>query len=75
METCERPIRSATAGDLKLCLLPPGPYRVAYTPGTRVAGFAFESQHGVHAFASDRNRPFHAQANGLAFTAAGCSIY
>ncbi len=60
---------------LTLRLLPPAPYCARYTPETPVAGFAFESQHGVHAFASDRVRAFHAPANGLAFTPAGCSIY
>ncbi len=63
------------AAGLTLTLLPPGPYRATYTPDQPVAGFAFESQRGVHAFASDRVRPFHAQANGLAYTPAGCSVY
>lgn len=58
-----------------MSLLPAAPYCARYTPDRPVAGFAFESQEGVHAFASDRARPFYAAANGLAFTPAGCSIY
>lgn len=60
---------------LTILLLPRAPYCVRYTPVSPVAGFAFESQKGRHAFASDRVRPFHAAANGLAFTPEGCSIY
>ncbi len=62
-------------GGLTVSLLPPGPYCARYTPETPVAGFAFESQQGMHAFASDRVRTFYAPANSLAFTPAGCSIY
>jgi AraC family transcriptional regulator len=40
-----------------------------------VAGFAFERQHGLHAFGSDQVRAFYAAANGLAFTPAGCSVF
>ncbi len=56
-------------------LLPASSYCVRYTPETLIAGFAFESQQGVHAFASDRVRPFFAGAHGLAFTPKDCSVY
>lgn len=75
MEPSDGSTSSLTACGLTLAWLPAGPYRAAYTPRIPVAGFAFESQRGVHAFDSDRIRPFHAQANGLAFTPAGCSVY
>ncbi len=58
-----------------LRLLPRGPYSVRYTPSHPVAGFAFESQRGQHAFGSDRVRAFCAAAHGLAFTPAGCSVF
>jgi AraC family transcriptional regulator len=58
-----------------LRLLPRGAYSVRYTPAQPVAGFAFESQHGVHAFGSDRVRAFRAGAHGMAFTPAGCSVF
>lgn len=75
MDEFETKQRVMTLGGLRLCLLPAAPYCARYTPDMPVAGFAFESQNGVHAFASDRVRPFHAAANGLAFTPAGCSVY
>jgi AraC family transcriptional regulator len=58
-----------------LRLLPSGPYSVRYTPPQPVAGFAFDSQHGVHAFGSDRVRAFRAAAHGMAFTPAACSVF
>lgn len=58
-----------------LRLLPRARYSVSYTPPQPVVGFAFESQRGSHAFASDRVRAFHAAAHGLAFTPAGCSVF
>jgi AraC family transcriptional regulator len=73
-EITPQPLEIAAAG-LTLRLLPRTAYAVKYTPRQPVAGFAFENQRGEHAFASDWVRPFHAMANGLAFTPAGCSIY
>jgi AraC family transcriptional regulator len=67
--------RARTVGGVTLRLLPPVPYCVRYTPARPVAGFAFDAQQGVHAFASDRVQPFRAIANSLAFTPAGCSVY
>jgi len=63
------------SGGMTLTLLPAAPYRASFTPAQPVAGFAFESQRGMHAFASDGVHPFHALANGLAFTPPGCSVY
>jgi AraC family transcriptional regulator len=56
-------------------LLPRHAYCASYTAETPVVGFAFESQSGVHAFASDRRIDFHARANGLAFVPRGCGVY
>jgi AraC family transcriptional regulator len=66
---------SDAARGISLRLLPRGPYSVRYTPSQPVAGFAFETQHGLHAFASDRVRAFRASANGAAYTPAGCSVF
>jgi AraC family transcriptional regulator len=68
-------LRARTIGGVTLRLLPPASYCARYTPDRPVAGFAFDAQQGVHAFASDRVRPFRAIANSLAFTPAGCSVY
>ncbi|WP_088347995.1 MULTISPECIES: AraC family transcriptional regulator [Rhodomicrobium] len=73
MDAC--PSRALSVNGLTLRLWPRGAYCARYTPDMPVAGFAFESQSGQHAFASDRVRPFQAVANGMAFTPAGCSIY
>lgn len=67
--------RAWTIGGVAVRVLPPEPYCVRYTPAAPVAGFAFDSQEGVHAFGTDRVRPFRAVAGGLAFTPAGCSVY
>jgi AraC family transcriptional regulator len=56
-------------------LLPAASYEAAYTPNASIIGFAFEAQAGVHAFASDRRRPFEARPNHLAFVPAGCDVY
>jgi AraC family transcriptional regulator len=56
-------------------LLPRGPYDVAFTPDAAIVGFAFESQTGVHAFATDRRTDFRARPNGLAYVPPGCDVY
>ncbi|WP_116137277.1 helix-turn-helix domain-containing protein [Trinickia diaoshuihuensis] len=56
-------------------LLPRHAYEVAYTPQQAVVGFAFESQSGTHAFASDRIRPFMSKPNSLAYVPAGCTVF
>ena len=48
------PIRSAAIGRYCVALLPRAAYEAAYTACQTVIGFAFESQSGSHAFASDR---------------------
>jgi AraC family transcriptional regulator len=63
------------AGLARIELLPAAAYEAAYTPGGSVIGFAFEAQAGMHAFASDRKRPFQAKPNHLSFVAAGCDVY
>jgi AraC family transcriptional regulator len=66
---------SEAAQGVALRLLPRGPYSVRYTPVQPMAGFAFESQSGLHAFGSDRVRAFRAGVHGLAFTPPGCSVF
>jgi len=56
-------------------LLPGEPYQAIYTPQAPIIGFAFESQVGVHAFASSRRSEFRAKPNGLAYVPAGCDVY
>lgn len=56
-------------------VLPALPYAVNYAPDHHVIGFTFERQDGLHAFASDRRRPFLAEPWRLAFTPAGCEVF
>ncbi|MGZ5096350.1 MAG: helix-turn-helix domain-containing protein [Burkholderiales bacterium] len=56
-------------------LLPRSPYDARYTPQAAIIGFAFESQTGVHAFATDRRTGFRARPNGLAYVPQGCDVY
>jgi AraC family transcriptional regulator len=67
--------RFAIAGSWCAELLPRDPYLAAYTPEAPIIGFAFESQAGVHAFASSRKTDFRAAPNGLAYVPAGCDVY
>lgn len=67
--------RRAVVGDCCVELLPQSPYSAAYTPELAVIGFAFESQAGVHAFATDRRAHFRAKPNGLAYVPGGCDVY
>jgi AraC family transcriptional regulator len=65
---------SLSCGAFELTLLPAAAYEVRYTPDAAVIGFAYDSQSGVHAFASDRLRPFRTRPNSLAFVPRGCEI-
>ena len=56
-------------------LLPRRPYNVVYVPDATIIGFAFDSQIGVHSFASDRRTEFYARANSLAYVPRGCDVY
>ncbi|HEV2674701.1 MAG TPA: AraC family transcriptional regulator [Aliidongia sp.] len=67
-------VRILTIGADRVELLPAAPYDVAYTPQTPVIGFAFETQTGAHAFASDRMSPFRTRPNSLAYVPAGCEV-
>lgn len=64
----------AVVGCRRVELLPSRPYEAAYTPDAPVIGFAFESQTGVHAFASDRRTDFRARPNSLAYVPTGCEV-
>lgn len=55
-------------------LLPRQPYETCYVASLGSLGFAFETQKGNHAFASDRPCPFTTPANTLAFVPAGCEV-
>ena len=66
--------RLAVFGGTRVELLPRMPYDVAYMPEAAVIGFAFESQAGTHAFASDRATPFRTRPNSLAYVPQGCDV-
>lgn len=66
---------SYSAGPYQLHLLPPQPYEARYTAPAPTLGFAFDSQAGVHAFNSDRLRPFRTRANSFAYVPPGCAVH
>lgn len=68
-------VRTAQISHWKVELLPREPYEVRYKPKQAIIGFAFESQRGVHAFASDEKKLFQATQNGLAWVPIGCEVY
>ena len=68
-------IREAAVGTFLITLLPQRSYEVSYRPDRSTIGFAFESQSGVHAFASDRVKPFRTKPNSLAFVPSGCEVF
>jgi AraC family transcriptional regulator len=67
--------RRADIGRCSAELLPRSSYEAAYTPEWSIIGFAFESQTGVHAFATDRRTGFRARPNTLAYVPQGCDVY
>jgi AraC family transcriptional regulator len=69
------PVRRVEAGPWLIELLPASAYEARYVATHASVGFAFDSQRGLHAIASDRVRPFDAVPNGLAFVPAGCDVY
>src|SRR5215470_12138730 len=64
-----------SVGGFDVELLPRLPYDVRYTPATAVIGFAFETQRGTHAFASDRAAAFRTYPNSLAYVPNGCDVF
>ena len=68
------PVREVRVGGRTVTLLPRAPYEAAYVPGTGVVGFAFESQHGDHAFGGDRRCPFRTRPNTLSWVPSGCDV-
>lgn len=69
------PVRQRKTGRWTVELLPRRGYVAHYTPPGPVVGFSFDSQSGMHAFASSRVTPFRTYPNGLAFVPAGCDVY
>jgi AraC family transcriptional regulator len=68
------PVRRVEAGPWSIELLPGSAYAARYVASHAAIGFAFDSQHGLHAIGSDRVLPFVATPNGLAFVPAGCDV-
>ena len=66
--------RLSVLGGARIELLPRMPYDAAYTPEVAVIGFAFESQAGTHAFATDRITAFRTRPNSLAYVPKGCDV-
>lgn len=69
------PRRHLTTTTADIELLPRQSYEVSYKTTKCVAGFAFEAQHGEHAFDSSRRHTFSTQTNSLAFLPCGCEVY
>lgn len=69
-----RAARMLTIRGHTVTLLPATAYDVRYVPPAAVIGFAFEAQAGMHAFASDRARPFRTRPNSTAYIPAGCEV-
>lgn len=67
--------RCAKIGFWQVELLPRAGYEARYTPTQSIIGFSFDTQVGIHAFASDRKKVFRAKPNGLAFVRVGCDVY
>lgn len=61
-------------GKWNIELLPSNPYCASYTAEWACIGFAFESQHGAHAFDSDRLVDFWTRPNSLAYVPQGCAV-
>lgn len=68
------PVRRKQGAHWQVELLPRQPYETRYVPCRGSIGFAFETQQGKHAFASDRSMPFTTRANSLAYVPAGCEV-
>ncbi len=69
------PIRSFATASWRAELLPRQPYEIRYTARKTAIGYAFDSQFGAHAFATDRIRPFRVRAHTLAVVPEGCDVY
>jgi AraC family transcriptional regulator len=74
-ELKDKLIREVVVGPFRITLLPRRSYEASYRPDRATIGFAFESQAGVHAFASDRIKPFRTRPNSLAFVPSGCEVF
>jgi len=71
---CRQPQR-ANCGRWMVELLPARGYCARFKSPAPGIGFAFDSQRGEHAFASDRNRPFWTRPNSLAFVPLACDVF
>lgn len=72
--SCQTPIFKQV-GNYRIELLPREAYEVAFVPQQTIIGFAFESQSGFHAFASDRKIHYRTKPNSLAYVPNGCEVY
>jgi AraC family transcriptional regulator len=74
-ELKDKLIREVAVGSYRITVLPRHSYEASYRPDKSTIGFAFESQSGVHAFSSDRIKPFRTKPNSLAFVPGGCEVF
>ncbi|MFT7387605.1 MAG: AraC family transcriptional regulator [Candidatus Endobugula sp.] len=73
--TVSESIRTCGVDGSVVELLPSAAYSAAHVPQSHVIGFAFETQLGVHSFASDQRCDFYRQANSFAFIPSGCEVF
>jgi len=73
--TVSESIRTCGVDGSVVELLPSAAYSAAYVPQSHAIGFAFETQLGVHSFASDQRCDFYRQANSFAFIPSGCEVF
>ena len=63
------------SASVQIVLLPRTHYEASYVTDCDQVGFAFETQVGEHAFASDRKSPFRTHPNSLSYIPPGCDVY
>jgi len=70
-----RPAGTFQIDGMRVELWERAPYEVNHSSDVGVIGFAFETQTGVDAIGSDRQRPFHRRVNTLAWIPPGCPVF
>jgi AraC family transcriptional regulator len=71
----DRPLASLAFEDIVVELWPRSTYEAHGTESLGVIGFAFDTQEGTDAIASDRTRPFRRRANTVSWVPPGCSVF
>ena len=71
----DRPLASMAVDDIVVELWPRAPYETLGVERLGVVGFAFDTQQGTDAIASDRNRPFLRRASTVSWVPPGCTVF